>query len=603
MPTIKDKDAAKLATIIYIPELTTVIDNKKAGEDKKIYLDEVVDALEAKIKNKKDNKIIGAEMTKEEFLDVLDQVKASDELMRLEVVNYANTTPIKADESIDFTVNTDFRAITLKDPKKELDPVIVFRGSNGNGQWDDNFAAIYSSRTPSQKEAIKYVVDSGLEQVTLAGHSKGGNLAAACAYVLPKGMVNKVYSLDGQGLSKKFLSEIPALKQKESKEIIYNINEYRDIASQLLNKTGADKNTTYFNSGIDYKDTRNKGDALNIKMLIGHPHKPNYYLLDTTENIDHSFVPARGVNFISNLSLVDHMSGENKIMIAKKISHGFYSDGSKSEWSSYYWDCVLEAEEVYSYVNKSREEAISRKLTELYGIDFSKYELDQKDTSNVVDGAIIACSYSNNIGTLKVLEPHGTYIADKLAASKKDTIVGVNIIMEEAICTANTPINLFNSIAGRNKDLIIDGTQKCIPEIFCDWLLTDEDKKIKVNGQDIEAVLKKSVLGCCKGGIIIVVENGQFLPKDKSWKDETKDIFDGMKNSIIDAYDEGKDALVDAYDKTKDVVVDVYNETKDDVVDTYHDIKDAVVDAYHDAKDAVVDAYGETKDAIEEFFE
>lgn len=68
-------------------------------------------------------------------------------------------------------------------------------------------------------------------------------MAASCAYLLPEGMVDKVYSYDGQGASKTFLNQISERKQKFSKSIIYNINEFRDAVSQIFMKTGSDKNT------------------------------------------------------------------------------------------------------------------------------------------------------------------------------------------------------------------------------------------------------------------------------------------------------------------------------------------------------------------------
>ena len=128
-------------------------------------------------------------MTKEEFLDVIDQIKDSDTLMRMEIKDFTNNE------------KTDFRAMTLVDPENEVNPAIVFRGTAGDSQWDDNLAAIFSSQTPSQKEAAAYVIKSGLDHITLAGHSKGGNMAASCAYLLSKGLIDKVYSYDGQGES------------------------------------------------------------------------------------------------------------------------------------------------------------------------------------------------------------------------------------------------------------------------------------------------------------------------------------------------------------------------------------------------------------------
>ena len=96
------------------------------------------------------------------------------------------------EEIKDFTNNdkTDFRAMTLIDPQNKVKPTIIFRGTSG-----------VSSQIPSQKEVASYVINSGLDHVILPGHSEGGNMAAYCSYFLPEGMVDRVYSYDGQGES------------------------------------------------------------------------------------------------------------------------------------------------------------------------------------------------------------------------------------------------------------------------------------------------------------------------------------------------------------------------------------------------------------------
>ena len=90
---------------------------------------------------------------------------------------------------------------TLVDSQNKEKPIIIFRGTAGDSQWADNVAAIFSSQTPSQKEVASYVINSGLDHVTLAGHSKGGDMAPSSAYLLPEGVIDKVYSYDGQGES------------------------------------------------------------------------------------------------------------------------------------------------------------------------------------------------------------------------------------------------------------------------------------------------------------------------------------------------------------------------------------------------------------------
>ena len=209
MKQVSDKEAAKFVSLIYGTTLEK--DMKKIKGNKKNVSD-LVSEMEKSVLSLDSDEKVGGEMTKEEFLDVIDQVKNSKELMQMEIKDFTNNS------------KTDFRAMTLVDPQNKVKPVIVFRGTAGDSQWDDNLAAIFSSQTPSQKEAAAYVINSGLDHVTLAGHSKGGNMAASCAYLLPQGLIDKVYSFDGQGASHTFLSQITTSQQKFAKNIIYNIN-------------------------------------------------------------------------------------------------------------------------------------------------------------------------------------------------------------------------------------------------------------------------------------------------------------------------------------------------------------------------------------------
>lgn len=501
MEEIGYKDGARLVSLIY--GSTVYQDWEKMGKCGTV--SDLIKISDNHIHSLKSNEKIGGEMTKEEFLDVIDQIKHSDTLMRMEIKDLTDTNK---DGSSDR--KTDFRAMTLVDPENKVKPVIVFRGTAGDSQWDDNLSAIFSSQTPSQKEAAAYVINSGLDHVTLAGHSKGGNMAASCAYLLPQGLIDKVYSFDGQGASRTFLNQIPTSQQKFAKNIIYNINEYRDPVSQLLIKTGYNKNSIYFDSGVDYYNADLQDKDFNIKLYLFHVHKPNYYLKPGVQNIDRAFVPSRLANAISTMNEIDALPEYTKRKVAQQLSGLIYEKDKDGEtlpdttkWEEDYWDCVLEAEEVYAKVNKSREDALCRKLSDLFHVDFSKYKLDQKDSSFAVEGAILMCPYSSNIGDLKNIENHGHLIQKKAVASKKDHIAGINIVMQNCVCSANAPELLVDD--NQSKGVVI-----CQPEIFHEWVLTDADKALFIDGEKVEAVLKKSVLGCCRGGIITVEHNGQM---------------------------------------------------------------------------------------------
>lgn len=488
MEEISDKNGAQLVSLIYGTNMVSDYnENVRTVSD-------LVTKMEGSASALSNDENAGAEMTKKEMLDVIDQIKESKTLMRMEIKDFTNNK------------STDFRAMTLVDPENIVKPVIVFRGTAGDGQWDDNLSAIFSSKTPSQKEAAAYVANSGLDHLTLAGHSKGGNMAASCAYLLPEGLIDKVYSYDGQGASQSFLRQIPLSKQEFAKNIVYNINEYRDPVSQLLAKMGLDKNSIYFDSGVNYNNADLRNKDFNALLYFCHVHKPNYYLKTEVKITNRTYVPSRLANTISMLNEIDAMPDYLKLLVAPKIAEGLHSkeqNDDSTKWSKEYWDCVMEAEAVYSSVNKSRESTLTDKLSALYNVKFSNFKLIQEDSSFVVEGAFLSCPYSSGIGDLKNIENHGNLIQQKPVASKRDNKPGVNIVMLNCQCSAKAPELLLN-------DGESEGVKTCAPEIFHDWVITDEDKVLFIGGEKVEAVLKKSVLGCCCGGIISVEHNGQM---------------------------------------------------------------------------------------------
>jgi len=193
MEEINENDAANMVTLIYgrnLPEIMNGLGDSYTVGDVIQYIKE--HPSEIMIKDD-----IGGQVSLEEYMSVVDRIEQSETLMSMEIVNFVDEP------------DTDFRAFTLVDPDGRLKPTVIFRGTAGDYQWADNFAGLFSSRTPAQMCAQQYVVNSGYDHVVTAGHSKGGNMAAAVAYMLPEGMVDRAYSFDGQGVSDPFLDSIP----------------------------------------------------------------------------------------------------------------------------------------------------------------------------------------------------------------------------------------------------------------------------------------------------------------------------------------------------------------------------------------------------------
>lgn len=427
-------------------------------------------------------------MSLEEYEEVLNQIEQSETLMSMQIKNFVNEE------------DSDFRALTLVDPDNKIKPMVVFRGTAGDYQWADNFSGLFSSRTPAQMRAQQYVVNSGYDHVTVAGHSKGGNMAAVVAYMLPEGMVDIVYSFDGQGVSDAFLDYISDSRKENALNRIHNINEYRDIVSLLLNRTGRISNTKYIDSGVLFDDTAYaKADFLqNLKMSIFHAHKPNYFLMPEACERLNRYRPNGiydGLLVISNK--LDNYS-ENRdgmLFIAKKAAEFMYTIKSETEWSDEMWNEVYDAEKIYDRIRNSRTEKILARLEEITGMDMKEKLFIQPEGSLVVEDAVLTCQYCSGIGSLVVTEERADLIQGKRVAVKTDN-KKENIQMDALECSRID----WNAEKAESR--------VCKPDVCSDWLLTDPDKLRGPRGE--EAVLKKSVLGCMRGGMIEIVHNGQL---------------------------------------------------------------------------------------------
>lgn len=122
--------------------------------------------------------------------------------------------------------------------------VIAFKGTGGN-EWKDNFeGGSYTDNprdntiTTQQQKALDYVDGlelSGYDNVTVTGHSKGGNKAKLVA--LMNDDVDCCASFDGQGFSDEFM-EAHSADVAANQHKIVNHNVDGDFVNPLLNDVG-----------------------------------------------------------------------------------------------------------------------------------------------------------------------------------------------------------------------------------------------------------------------------------------------------------------------------------------------------------------------------
>ncbi|AWB45602.1 hypothetical protein DCC85_16310 [Paenibacillus sp. CAA11] len=174
-------------------------------------------------------------MSKKEWVTILKAIEKDPELKALKVkhgqtgVMYNKSGQVIKD-SDGQVLEKGMRVATFVDPKGQA--TVVFRGTGGDYEWHDNGQGGYVSDTVQQKAALKYIESLEYDNITVTGHSKGGNKTQYVAILSDK--VDRAVSFDGQGFSKEFLEkykdEIAANKHK-----IVSISAEDDFVNCLLN--------------------------------------------------------------------------------------------------------------------------------------------------------------------------------------------------------------------------------------------------------------------------------------------------------------------------------------------------------------------------------
>lgn len=163
------------------------------------------DTLEA-LRNS--DKTYDGEISGDEWADMLEQIQNNKQLCDLKLV----------DLEVD-----DKNAISVCLHNEETgETYVVFRGT-GAGEWPDNFAGGYLADTEQQLRALAFVESQPYDNITVVGHSKGGNKAKYVAICSDK--VGQCISFDGQGFSPAFFEKYgPLIEQNKDKITCYALD-------------------------------------------------------------------------------------------------------------------------------------------------------------------------------------------------------------------------------------------------------------------------------------------------------------------------------------------------------------------------------------------
>lgn len=147
------------------------------------------------------NKNFDGEISGKEWADMIDKIRKHDQIVNMKL----------KDVNID-----DHKALSVYLEDKDGKPYVVFRGTSA-GEWPDNFEGAYVSDTEQEKRALDYINSIGRSDITVVGHSKGGNKAKYVALLSDK--VSRCVSFDGQGFSKYFIDKYSDLIEKNKHKI------------------------------------------------------------------------------------------------------------------------------------------------------------------------------------------------------------------------------------------------------------------------------------------------------------------------------------------------------------------------------------------------
>lgn len=156
-------------------------------------------------------------MPKSEWINILEQIKDKPNLKKLKIKNIGN-------------YKSGMRFACLID--EENNAIVVFRGTTTTKEWEDNGQGAYEYDTIEQVDALNYINSLGYNNITVTGHSKGGNKAQYVTILSSK--VIKCISVNGQGFSNEFINKYKE-EIHENKSKIVAINAKYDYVNCLFN--------------------------------------------------------------------------------------------------------------------------------------------------------------------------------------------------------------------------------------------------------------------------------------------------------------------------------------------------------------------------------
>lgn len=270
--TYLDKDVLKEAGI---SNMSYKRFSKSKDNSLSTFLNQFTDASLDKLASNKDNEIGGSHMKGSEWAGIIRYLKSkytggANDLYLTDVHENKDKTPL---------------ALCFTKTKDSKEAIVAFKGTSGGEEWADNVQGFNQNDTACQRDALEYIQSLPYTDITVTGHSKGGNKAMYVAITSDK--VTRCLAMDAQGFSQEFIDKYWAEIQQRGKNIT-NFSLSVDYVHALMFQI-PNSNQVYF-EGFDLYDA-------------AQFHCPNaYFKIDEDGNIvlENGEIAMRRVNMDSD---------------------------------------------------------------------------------------------------------------------------------------------------------------------------------------------------------------------------------------------------------------------------------------------------------------
>lgn len=213
-------------------------------------------------------------MSKDEWINILVQINNKPNLKNLRIKNID-----KYKESVRYACFVD----------EKSNATVVFRGTATEKEWEDNGQGAYEYDTTEQVDALNYINSLEFNNITVTGHSKGGNKAQYVTVLSPK--INNCISVNGQGFSYEFINKYKDEIQRNKNKII-SINSKYDYVYCLFNSIA---------ENYHYIETEFQVNPLDYHKLNILLDEEGYLRKETTEGILPRIINHFSIYIISDL--------------------------------------------------------------------------------------------------------------------------------------------------------------------------------------------------------------------------------------------------------------------------------------------------------------